>query len=161
MKREYRYRFGVPWALLCIAGFGSSGAFFTHLALVNDRGLVFSHLFELDAQQAKVFYVALAIASAGFMLAGLIGLLTPARTLAITTTGVEVPTGFLRRNVRYVDFARVQTIDEIDVSGTRILTLHLDDGKVALNNRLLKDKATYDEVVALVARGVRRAKKGA
>ncbi len=157
MEREYRYRFSVLWALASIVLFGGAFAFFVHLALENDRGLVLNRVIELGVEGASTFYAVLAAASAGFVLAGLAGLAMPERTLVLSTAGLRVPTGFLGRTVRYVAFADIRKLDEIDVSGTRFLTLHLGDGKVAINNRMLKNNATFDEVRALVVQGMKDA----
>lgn len=161
MQREYRYRFSVLWALLPITLFGGGCAFFIHLALENDRGLILNRIVELGVEGATVFYAVLAVASAALALGGVAGLVTPARTLVLTTTGIQVPSGFLGRDTRHVAFAQIRKVDEVNVSGTRILTLHLADKKVAINNRMLKDSATFEEVRAFVVQGVGAAQGGA
>ncbi|GAB4521154.1 MAG: hypothetical protein Tsb0020_39800 [Haliangiales bacterium] len=148
MSKSYRYRFSVWWALFAMVFFGACAALFTHKLLYNQVGVIINGVIELGPSGASLLYGVLAAASWLFVAGGLAGLLMPARQLTISEHGLDIPTGFLGRKQRQVAWSEVRAIEETNVSGTRILTLRLERGKVGINNRMLAGNAVYEQVTA-------------
>jgi hypothetical protein len=109
---------------------------------------------QLGPEGARWLFVALAVASAAFVAIAIAGLAAPARTLVLDAGGVTVPTGLFGRRPRAVRWSEVREVTETEIAGTRIVTLELGDGRVAISNRMLG--AAYAEVRAAILAATRR-----
>ena len=156
MTHSYPYRFNRKMAVFCILFFGACAAFFTYQCVTNDVGLILNGIIELGPTSANWFYGILGFLSWGFVAIGVAGLLMPKRQLTLTENDIIVPTGFFGRNQRQVAWYNVRGIKEMEVSGTRTLTLNLIDGKVSITNRMLPTKESYDEVRAHIVAAVEK-----
>lgn len=158
MERTYRYRMSPLMSLFGMGFFGACLAVFVVLATDNDQGLVLNGIVTLGVQGATWFYLALGAACAVFVGLGLAGLVMPARTLVVGEHEASVPSGFMARNTTRVVFADVVDVSETNVSGTRMFTMHQASGNGVVNNRFLRDRATYEEVKQLLLNQIEAAR---
>ena len=133
---------------LSVTFFGACLAFFGWRVVTNDRGLLLNGVLELGVGGADVCYGLLALASAGFVAMGLIGLLSPARTLVLDEDTLTVPSGLLHRTPRTARYADLRGATERGLSGNRLLVVKSLEGELVIKQVMLADRGTYEEVKA-------------
>jgi hypothetical protein len=133
--------------------FAACGAFYIHLVITNDRGLIINRIVELDAHGATVFYAVLGAVSLFIVMtaaaATIYGHLKKP-LLVLAEDHLIVPHGFIRKRPKVIHFADIRRITYQSVNGQRFLTIWSSGGKVSIARSLLESEAVFEAVSTFI-----------
>jgi len=124
--------------LLVMAFFGTCAAVLAHVAMTNDRELIFNGI-PFSVQGANIFYGVLAALSLGFVLLAFMGVLTALRNetrLRLTETEIDIPPLMFRKG-RVVAYRDLEKFEMTETKHAKFATLHTAEGKVHISENML------------------------
>ena len=148
LRDEYRPR---PWTMALAALFFAGGAVvLAREARGNDRGLVLNGFIHLDAGDATRFYWLLALLSAAFVLAGLLGVARafgPPREIVVDAAGITAPTGVLGRAEVTVPYASIARLEMTQIRSQKLMVIHHGGGRLILSRAMLPTEQDFENMV--------------
>jgi hypothetical protein len=153
MSITYSYR-PKPLTMLWAGGFFAAlGAFYIHLAITNDRGLIINRIVELDAHGATVLYALLGALFILLVIFAAVATIYGQRKkplLVLAEDHLIVPHGFIRKRPKIIHFADIRRITYQSANGQRFLTIWSSRGNVSIARSLLESEAVFEAVSTFI-----------
>jgi hypothetical protein len=155
-----------PFTQLVLAAllFGGAAAFFAHRASTNDRGLILNGIIHFDPDGADVFYVVMALLSAGMSAMGAFGMWRLSRIdpfrVVIRKKSISLPSGPpVRAAESTISFRDVVGVELLPPQKPVRLAIHAAGGTHGIAANTLPEGWTLREIGDLVMERARRAQQ--
>ncbi len=139
--------------ILTILFFGVCSVILAIIASTNTQELVITHLIELSAKNASIFYWCLAVASIFFVMIAALGIysaLTSKNEIILTNIGFAVPKRPTSNKIVTINYSDITHVAPITVHGQNMLIIQHEGGNVSIQQSAMPNEQIYNQVMEMI-----------